>query len=117
MSRLFVGAVLAVLLIGMQGISHALPITYTATLSGLAEFPPTASPGTGSAAVIFDADTMRVVVLFSGLLGATTASHIHAATVVPGSGTAAVATVLPTFPGFPLLVTSGSYDHTFDMTL
>jgi hypothetical protein len=69
--------------------------------------------------VIFDdgANTMRVEVSFSGLLGTTTASHIHAATAVPGSDTAIVATVLPTFTGFPSGVTSGTYDHTFDMTV
>lgn len=60
---------------------------------------------------------MHVVVNFSGLLGTTTASHIHAATVIPGTGTAPVATTVPNFPGFPLGVMSGSYDQTFDMTL
>ncbi len=34
----------------------------------------------------------------------------------PGTGTAIVATALPTFPGFPLGVTSGTYDHIFDLT-
>jgi hypothetical protein len=60
---------------------------------------------------------MRVRVTFSGLLGDTTASHIHAATAIPGTGTAMVATTTPTFPGFPLGVTSGTYDQTFDMAL
>jgi len=60
---------------------------------------------------------MRVVVSFSGLTGTTTASHIHAATTVPGTGTAGVATQTPTFAGFPLGVTSGSYDNLFDLTL
>ena len=31
-------------------------------------------------------------------------------------GTAGVATLTPSFTGFPLGVTSGLYDHTFDMT-
>jgi hypothetical protein len=56
-------------------------------------------------------------VTFSGLSSGTTASHIHAATAMPGTGTAGVATQVPTFTGFPLGVTSGSYDHTFDLTL
>jgi hypothetical protein len=60
---------------------------------------------------------MRVQVVFSGLTDVDTASHIHAATAVPGVGTAGVATTVPTFTGFPLGVTSGTYDHTFDMTL
>jgi hypothetical protein len=56
---------------------------------------------------------------FSGLtnLGSgTTASHIHATTPAPFSGTAGVATTTPTFAGFPLGVTSGSYSNTLDLT-
>src|SRR5262249_15025453 len=34
----------------------------------------------------------------------------------PFSGTAGVATTTPSFPGFPLNVTSGTYDHTLDLT-
>jgi hypothetical protein len=60
---------------------------------------------------------MRVRASFTGLLGTTTASHIHACTDPPGVGTAGVATQTPSFSGFPLGVTSGTYDHTFDMTL
>src|SRR5205807_609669 len=45
-----------------------------------------------------------------------TASHIHAATASPGTGTAGVATTTPTFAGFPLGVTSGTYDNTLDLT-
>jgi hypothetical protein len=91
---------------------------YDAALSGPAESPPNASPGTGFAEVTHDsvAHTMRVQVSFSGLTGNTTASHIHAPTPVPFDQTAGVATQTPTFTGFPLGVTAGSYDHTFDMT-
>jgi hypothetical protein len=58
---------------------------------------------------------MRVRVIFFGLTTGTTASHIHAPTPAPFSGTAGVATTTPTFPNFPLGVTSGSYDMTFNM--
>jgi CHRD domain-containing protein/PEP-CTERM motif-containing protein len=94
-------------------------LVYDAFLSGPSESPPNASPGTGFAVVTFDtvADTMRVQASFSGLLGTTTASHIHAPTPAPFSGTAGVATTTPTFPGFPLGVTSGTYDMTFDLSL
>src|SRR5205807_1941406 len=93
-------------------------IVYTANLNGPSESPPNASPGTGFAEVDIDtvAKTMRVQVTFSGLLGTTTASHIHSATATPGTGTAMVATQVPTFIGFPLGVTSGTYDNTFDLT-
>lgn len=89
---------------------------YEGLLSGLNESPPNASPGTGFTRVTVDVDlfTMRVEATFSGLLGVTTASHIH---VRPNSATpnGGVATQLPSFTGFPLGVTAGSYDHTFDM--
>lgn len=90
--------------------SHASPIVFIATLTGPSESPPVASPGIGSAVVTFDlaAHFMEVQVTFSGLLGATTASHIHSPTAVPGTGVAGVATVTPSFPGFPLGVTSGT---------
>jgi hypothetical protein len=94
-------------------------VSYDATLSGLAESPPNGSPGTGSAMVDLDvvAHTLRVQVSFSDLISATTASHIHGPTAAPGSGTAGVATMTPTFTSFPLGVTSGSYDMTFDTSL
>lgn len=94
-------------------------LAYTANLSGLSEVPPNASPATGSAEVVVDtvAQTMFVDVSFSGLLGTTTASHIHCCTASPGAGNAGVATAVPTFTGFPLGVTSGTYTHTFDLTL
>lgn len=97
--------------------AHALTIHYIATLDGPSEAPPVASPGTGFARVDYDsgAHTLRVQATFSGLLGNTTASHIHGPTAVPGVGTAAVATQTPSFGGFPLGVTSGSYDNLFDM--
>jgi hypothetical protein len=94
-------------------------VIYQATLSGPAESPPNASPGTGFAEVDIDtvADTLRVRVTFSGLEGTTTASHIHCCTPLAGTGTAIVATTVPTFPGFPLGVTSGTYDQTFNVLL
>ena len=99
--------------------AQASPITYTAILSGAAEAPPVASPGYGMAFVTFDtaAHTMQVGVTFADLLGLVTASHIHAATAEPFTGTAGVATSTPTFPGFPAGVTSGTYSNLFDMTL
>jgi hypothetical protein len=91
---------------------------YGATLTGAAEVPTNASPGTGSALVTVDFDmfTMRVQASFAGLLSNTTASHIHCC-LPTATGNAGVATMLPTFVDFPLGVTSGTYDHTFDMAL
>lgn len=101
------------------GTTHAAPITFTALLSGPAEEPPNASPGTGSSTVIYDSTehTLRVIAEFTGLLGTTTASHIHGPTALPGEGLASVATQTPSFMGFPLGVSSGSFENTFDLTL
>ncbi|GGY31531.1 CHRD domain-containing protein [Pseudoduganella albidiflava] len=92
---------------------------YTATLSGAIEAPPNESPGTGSVTVDFDiaTHTMTIDVTFSGLLAPTTAAHIHCCTAAPETGTAGVATELPTFTGFPTGVTSGTYSHVFDTSL
>ena len=97
--------------------SHATLARYEAILTGPNENPPNASPGTGIAIVDYDsvARTMRVQASFSGLLGTTTAVHIHCCTAAPGN--VGVATQTPSFTLFPLGVTAGAYDHTFDMTL
>lgn len=98
--------------------SFASVVAYHAALNGPNEAPPNASPGTGFASVIYDsvAKTMRVIVDFSGLLGNVTAAHIHCCTATANVGTVSVATVTPSFTNFPSGVTSGVYDHTFDMT-
>ncbi|MGH9882656.1 MAG: CHRD domain-containing protein, partial [Pyrinomonadaceae bacterium] len=116
MKSLFSLAVLAIVLVGANQSAKADPVIFFANLSGPAEAPPNASPGTGTGIVTYDSTlhTLRVQVTFSGLLGNTTASHIHSATASPLSGTAGVATRVPTFIGFPLGVTSGTYDMTFD---
>jgi hypothetical protein len=93
----------------------------SANISQANEVPPTLSPGTGTAIVTLDtiAQTLRIQAAFSGLGSGTTASHIHcclASPFLPGVNVG-VATTTPTFTGFPLGVTSGTYDHTFDLTL
>jgi CHRD domain len=108
---------LAVALVSPTPAAYANVITYTADLTGPGESPPNASPGTGFATVITDdvANTLFVDVTFSGLLGTTTASHIHCCILPPGA--TGVATTVPTFAGFPLGVTSGAYTNTLDLTL
>lgn len=103
------------------GTANATVLTFTATLSGPNESPPNASPGTGFVTVLYDntAHTLGIDVSFSGLLGTTTASHIHCCTTIPLTGTAGVATTTPSFTGFPLGLTSGSFNNTstpYDLT-
>src|SRR3954447_9355502 len=104
--------------------AQAALITFATSLSGPNESPPNASPGIGTAIVTIDdvANTMRVQIGFTNLVGTTgtstsTNSHIHCCTTNPFdiTQTAMVATQLPKFVGFPSGVTSGSYDHTFDL--
>lgn len=92
------------------------PITFTAQLSGLNENPANASPGGGFATVVLDtvAHTLAIDVWFEDLLGTTTASHIHCCIAAPGNIGAATQT--PSFTGFPLGVTAGSYSRVFDTT-
>jgi hypothetical protein len=100
-------------------VAHAAPITFVADLTQGLEVPPTGSPGTGSATVVLDttANTMHVDVTFSGLTSGTTASHIHCCLASPfeTGANVMVATTTPTFPGFPLGVTSGTYDMSFNL--
>jgi CHRD domain len=106
-------------LLFLCNLAQATIIHFQASLTGPAESPANTSPGLGLADVYFNDVTqmMEVKVDFSGLLAGVTASHIHAATALPNTGTAGVATETPTFGGFPLGVTSGSYDHMFDLTI
>ena len=109
----------AALLLASASLAHATVHPYSAALSGPAESPPNASPATGNTTVNYDdvAHTLAIHVDFSGLTGVTTASHIHAPTAVAGVSTAGVATTTPYFAGFPIGVTSGTFDITLDLTL
>ena len=115
---LCVSAVVFVML-GTLSAANADVFIYTALMDGPSESPPNASPGTGMARVDYDnvAHTMRVKASFADLIGTTTMAHIHAPTAAPLTGTAGVATQTPFFSGFPIGVTSGSMDTTFDLTL
>src|SRR5437762_3954295 len=99
--------------------ASAAVLQYRAVLNGANEFPVNASPGFGVAEITIDdvANTMHLNASFSGLLGNTTACHIHAPTTVALTGTAGVATTTPYFAGFPIGVTSGTYINTLDLTL
>jgi hypothetical protein len=93
------------------------PLTFTAKLSSEAQGQQHASSGTGSATVVIDpaAHTLQVSITFADLQSPTNAAHIHClCTEPPGSQTTSAATLVPTFPGFPVGVTSGTYSGSFD---
>jgi hypothetical protein len=124
---------LAAVLILPAPASYADTFTLSGTLSGALEFPPSGSPGTGQATILLDTTlhTMEVQITFSGLFptvqtgpnagmpSGTTASHIHCCLPSPFETgvNVMVATTTPNFTDFPLGVTSGTYDHTFSLTL
>ena len=116
MKRLIsLAAIGAGLLLTQSASAHT--FTFSTIMNGLNENPPNGSLGTGTATVIVDSDlfTMRVIANFSGLTGTTTQAHIHCCVAPPAN--VGVASIVPSFTGFPLGVTSGSYDFTYDMAL
>jgi hypothetical protein len=94
---------------------NAATLTFGASLSGANEVPPVASPGMGNVTVVLDtvAETLAINGSFSGLTSATTAAHIHCCQ--PLGTNAMVATVMPTFAGFPLGVTSGNFSGSLNL--
>jgi hypothetical protein len=106
----------AVMMLAASPVS-AIPITFTANLSGANEVPVVSTPGIGLATVILDptAQTLQVNATFSGLTSNDVAAHIHCC--APLGTNVGVATAVPAFPGFPLGVTSGTYSSVvFDLT-
>lgn len=89
---------------------------YTVNFTSAGEASP--SPGTGFGTLDYNSalHTLALSVIFSGLNGITTSSHIHAPTSVAGTGNAGVATTTPSFALFPLGVSSGSFANTLDLT-
>ena len=106
-------AVAVALFVGVA--AKAATLSYHAVLDGATENPSVVTPGTGTARVTIDtlANTMRLQVSFSDLIGTVTMAHIHGPATFPN--TAGVMTTTPYFLGFPLGVTSGTYDSTFDL--
>lgn len=82
MKRSIVVATVALLLL-VSSQASATIFSFQATLSGSQEVPPTPSLGTGTATLQFNDATnvLSLVGSYTGLLGTTTASHIHIAPV------------------------------------
>ena len=89
--------------------------TFNLSLTGTQENPGNNSPAVGSATVILNqaASTLSINMSFSGLTGNSTASHIHCCAGPGVNGM--VATTTPTFAGFPLGVTAGTFNIVLDL--
>jgi hypothetical protein len=84
---------------------------YSASLNGLNEVGPNASPGTGSGTFTLNGDLLTVNLSFTGLTTPDVAGHIHCCGPIGMNEPVAVP-----FSGFPT-GTSGTYNQTFDLTL
>lgn len=104
--------------VGLVAGAQALPVRYLVDMNGPNEFPTNNSPGFGDAQITIDTDanTLTIHADFFNLTGTTTASHIHGPTSAPGFQNAPVMTTFPSFVGFPLGVTSGTFDTVLDLT-
>jgi hypothetical protein len=87
--------------------------TFQATLTGLGETPPNASPAFGLGTVVLSLDQTHITVdeSWSGLLSPATASHIHG----PG-GFGTNAAVLFPFSGVPAATSGSIPEQTFSIT-
>jgi hypothetical protein len=88
-------------------------VTLGGVMNAANESPTNSSPATGSAFVTVDTVALTIIfnVTFSGLTGGDTAAHIHCC--VAQGGNTGVATMVPALPGFPLNVTSGTFNNAF----
>lgn len=94
--------------------SEAVQIVYATELAGSNEVPPSGSPATGSATVVYDslAHTLTVSYSFAGLTSGLADGHIHCCTAVGSNIGVAVG-----FTGLPLGATTGGDDsEVYDLT-
>ena len=82
---------------------------YGATLAGSFVVLPTVSPGSGSALLTLNGDSLTIDLSFSGLLAPAGQLHIHCCP--PVGVNAPLALVLPGFP----MATSGTYSRVLDL--
>jgi hypothetical protein len=111
-------------MLGVAAFVIALPVqaavlNFFVNLNGFNEVPSTGSPATGSVGLTLDTVTNDLTghIQFSGLLGPTTAAHIHCCLTSPFQMgvNVGVATLVPAFPGFPPGVMSGVDNFVLDL--
>ena len=107
------------------GIAAALAVTsavagaqnWVVFMNGATESPPVVSPGSGFGALSLTGNILTITGSFSNLIGNTTAAHIHCCLATARTGTVGVATTTPSFVGFPLGVSNGTFSIILDLNL
>lgn len=103
--------------VAIASTAPALGAKYVGTFSGSAENPPNASPGGGTVTVLIVGDDIAMSGSFAnlvpltsgGMANATTLAHIHCCAALPTQN-AGIASIVPSLPGFPIGVLSGSFN-------
>lgn len=100
-------------LLAVTTVANAGVLAWTTTFAP--ELP--GASGSGSAFITFDDTTheLHYVGSFNGLSTPATQAHFHCCTASPLTGTAGIAVDSPSLLGFPVGVTSGSFDATLDL--
>jgi hypothetical protein len=90
---------------------------FVGVINGAQENPPVPTTGTGTGSAIYNPHTMELAVDvdFSNLIAGTTNAHIHCCSTSLGTNAGVAIHFVPN--GFPLGVTSGSFSHTYDLSL
>ena len=91
---------------------RAQPMFYTVALNGAKEEPANDSTGVGEDVILYSVHNIHISLSFYDLVGNVTAAHIHCCTFDPFVGVAGIAIPLT---DFPTGVTSGTYEHDFDL--
>jgi hypothetical protein len=91
--------------------SHATTLTFSSVLGPEAA----GATGSGTVTLVYDDQSLLLAIAadWTGLSGVTTVAHIHCCTAAPG--TVGVAVTPGTLPGFPVGVSTGSYDQTLNL--
>jgi hypothetical protein len=86
-------------------------------IDGAQENPPVPTTGTGTGTAFYNPNTqeLTVDVSFSDLVGNTNNAHIHCCATDLSTNAGVAIHFVPN--GFPLGVTSGSFSHTYDLSL
>jgi hypothetical protein len=111
--RTAAGALGAAALLAVSAQGAAAQQQYSAPLSGAQQVPPVATPASGMAMFTLSGmSTLSVNVMFANLSSGTLFAHIHAPAPLGANAPVAVP-----FAGFPVGVTSGTYNATLNLDL